>query len=69
IKTLKAKPDEIIINISNDDSLPFRQRLPLRKLNALFDKGHNTIRKIEKDEDFAFADFSKLLFLKLLYIW
>ncbi|MDE7417350.1 MAG: type I restriction enzyme HsdR N-terminal domain-containing protein, partial [Lachnospiraceae bacterium] len=42
IKTLKAKPDEIIINISNDDSLPFRQGLPLRQLNALFAKGHNT---------------------------
>lgn len=66
IKTLRAKPDEVIINISNDDSLPFRQGLPLRQLNALFAKGHNTIRKIEKDEDYAFADFSKLLFLKLL---
>ena len=66
IKTLRAKPDEIIISISNDNSLPFRQGLPLRQLNALFAKGHNTIRKIEKDEDYAFADFSKLLFLKLL---
>lgn len=66
VKTLRAKPDEIIISISNDDSLPFRQGLPLRQLNALFAKGHNTIRKIEKDEDYAFADFSKLLFLKLL---
>lgn len=66
IKTLRAKPDEVIISISNDDSLPFRQGLPLRQLNALFAKGHNTIRKIEKDEDYAFADFSKLLFLKLL---
>lgn len=66
VKTLRAKPDEIIISISNDDSLPFRQGLPLRQLNALFAKGHNTIRKIEKDEDYSFADFSKLLFLKLL---
>lgn len=66
IKILRAKPEEIMISISNDESLPFRQGLPLRQLNALFAKGHNTIRKIEKDEDFAFADFSKLLFLKLL---
>lgn len=66
VKTLRVKPDEVVINISNDESLPFRQGLPLRQLNALFAKGHNTIRKIEKDEDYAFADFSKLLFLKLL---
>ncbi|MBQ9609013.1 MAG: N-6 DNA methylase [Lachnospiraceae bacterium] len=66
VKTLRTKPDEIVINISNDESLPFRQGLPLRQLNALFAKGHNTIRKIEKDEDYAFADFSKFLFLKLL---
>lgn len=66
VKTLRAKPDEVVISISNDASLPFRQTLPLRQLNALFAKGHNTIRKIEKDEDYAFADFSKLLFLKLL---
>ena len=66
VKTLRIKPDEVIINISNDESLPYRHGLPLRQLNALFAKGHNTIRKIEKDEDYAFADFSKLLFLKLL---
>ena len=62
VKNLRIKPDEINISISNDESLPFRQGLPLRQLNALFAKGHNVIRKIEKDEDFAFADFSKLLF-------
>lgn len=66
VKTLRIKPDEVIINISNDESLPYRHGLPLRQLNALFARGHNTIRKIEKDEDYAFADFSKLLFLKLL---
>lgn len=66
LSVLKTKPEETIINISNDESLPYRQGLPLRQLNALFAKGHNTIRKIEKDEEFAFADFSKLLFLKLL---
>ena len=66
VKNLRIKPDEINISISNDESLPFRQGLPLRQLNALFAKGHNVIRKIEKDEDLAFADFSKLLFLKFL---
>ena len=49
-----------------DESLPFRPGLPLTKLNKLFARCHNTIRKIEKDEDHAFADLSKFLFLKLL---
>lgn len=66
VKALRSKPDETKISISDDESLPFRQGLPLRQLNGLFAKGHNTIRKLEKDEDYAFADFSKLLFLKLL---
>ena len=42
VRMLRKNPDEIIINISNDESLPFRQGLPLRQLNALFAKGHNT---------------------------
>ncbi len=66
LSCLRTKPEETIISISDDESLPYRHGLPLRQLNALFAKGHNTIRKIEKDEEFAFADFSKLLFLKLL---
>ncbi len=66
MRILRAKPDEYNISISNDNSLPFRGILPLRQLNILFAKGHSTIRKIEKDENYAFADFSKLLFLKLL---
>lgn len=66
MRVLKTNPDEHIISISNDKSLPYRPGLPLRQLNALFYKGHSTIRKIEKNEEYAFADFSKLLFLKLL---
>ncbi len=66
IRTLKSNPEETNIAISNDQSLPFRPGLPLRQLNALFYKSHSTIRKIEKNEENAFADFSKLLFLKLL---
>jgi len=65
-RTLKANPDALNISISNDISLPFRPGLPLRQLNALFYKCHSTIRKIEKNEESAFSDFSKLLFLKLL---
>lgn len=66
ISTLKGNPNETIIKISNDESLPFRPGLPLRQLNSLFYKCHSAIRKIEKNEESAFADFSKLLFLKLL---
>lgn len=66
VKKLRLNPLEYDISLSNDSSLPYRQGLPLRKLNALFAKGHSTIRKIEKDEEYAFADFSKLLFLRLL---
>lgn len=66
VRTLKTNPDAINIPLSGDSSLPFRPGLPLRQLNALFYKCHSTIRKIEKNEESAFADFSKLLFLKLL---
>ncbi|MBZ5525251.1 MAG: N-6 DNA methylase, partial [Acidobacteriia bacterium] len=52
--------------IPPDRALPFRPGLPLSKLNHLISQCHNTIRKIEKDEEHAFSDFSKLLFLKLL---
>lgn len=66
IRTLKSNPDATNIPLSGDISLPFRPGLPLRQLNTLFYKSHSTIRKIEKNEESAFADFSKLLFLKLL---
>lgn len=54
------------VPLSGDSSLPFRPGLPLKQLNALFARCHNTIRKNEKNEDYAFTDFAKLLFLKLL---
>lgn len=66
ISTFKSSPNETIIKISNDKSLPFRPGLALRQLNSLFYKCHSAIRKIEKNEESAFSDFSKLLFLKLL---
>ncbi|KQM56835.1 N-6 DNA methylase [Chryseobacterium sp. Leaf201] len=66
VRTLKSNPDLSNIPLSDDKSLPFRPGLPLRQLNALFYKCHSTIRKIEKNEESAFSDFSKLLFLKLL---
>ena len=62
------RKDETLVDIllGGDTSLPFRAGLPLKQLNALFSRCHNTIRKIERNEDHAFADFAKLLFLTLL---
>lgn len=66
ISTLKANPTECRIKISNDNSLPFRPGLALRQLNALFYRCHSAIRKIEKNEESAFADFSKIAFLETI---
>ena len=66
LTALRKEPDLAEIPLSGDSSLPFRPGLPLKQLNALFGRCHNTIRKIERNEDYAFADFAKLLFLKLL---
>lgn len=63
---LKADPTLASISIGNDTALPFRPGLPLSKLNHLIKQCHNLIRKIEKNEEHAFADFSKFMFLKLL---
>lgn len=65
-RTLKANPSATDISLGMDASLPYRPGLPLKQLNALFSRCHNVIRKIEKNEEHAFDDFSKLLFLKLL---
>lgn len=66
IQALKVDPDLANVPLGFDKSLPFRPGLPLKQLNALFKRCHDTIRKIEKNEEHAFDDFSKLLFLKLL---
>jgi type I restriction enzyme M protein len=66
IPQLKSNPGIENIVIPSDRALPFRPGLPLSKLNHLIKKCHNSIRKIEKNEESAFSDFSKILFLKLL---
>jgi type I restriction enzyme M protein len=66
LKQLKRDPAIDRITISADRSLPYRPGLPLSKLNHLIKQCHNSIRKIEKNEEHAFADFSKFMFLKLL---
>jgi type I restriction enzyme M protein len=66
VPQLKTDPKCENIIISSDRSLPFRPGLSLSKLNHLFKQCHNSIRRIEKNEEHAFTDFSKILFLKLL---
>lgn len=66
VRALKSNRETTDIPLENDAGLPFRPGLPLKQLNALFARCHNAIRKIEKDEEHAFSDFAKLLFLKLL---
>ena len=72
LKILRSTPTATGIPLKSsqgggsDESLPFRPGLPLKQLNSLFARCHNTIRKIEKDEDHAFTDLSKFLFLRLL---
>jgi type I restriction enzyme M protein len=64
---LRRKKDAFNVPLGEGDaSLPFRPALPLKQLNDLFSRCHNKIRNIEKNEEHAFADFSKILFLKLL---
>jgi len=67
LRALKANPNATNLPLGQGaSSLPFRPGLPLKQLNALFARCHSAIRKIEKNEETAFDDFSKLLFLKLL---
>lgn len=66
VEYLRRNKDATDVPLSATGGLPFRPGLPLRQLNNLFAKCHTTIRNIEKQEDHAFADFSKILFLKLL---
>ena len=63
---LRTHKEASEVPLGDDPTLPFRPGLPLKQLNALFARCHNAIRNIEKNEEHAFADFSKLLFLKLL---
>ena len=54
------------VSLVEGSHLPFRPGLPLKQLNSLFARCHNAIRDIEKNEEHAYTDLSKLLFLKLL---
>ncbi len=65
-KQFKKNKEMDVIKSSGKPKLPYRPSLTLKELNQLYCANHNIIRKIEKDEESAFADFSKILFLKLL---
>ena len=62
----RAVPQLDNVDLSGDDSLPFRPGLNLPQLHALIRRCHTAIRNVEKDEENVFGDVSKLLFLKLL---
>lgn len=66
VPELKKHPERDTLYIPTDKSIPFRPGIPLTKLNHLIQQCHSIIRKIEKNEEYAFSDFSKILFLKLL---
>lgn len=66
LKQFKRDKDCSQISLNQDNKLPYRPGISLSRLNKLVQQCHNTIRKIEKNEETAFADFSKFLFLKLL---
>jgi type I restriction enzyme M protein len=63
---LKKNKDGQEVPLGTDYSMPFRPGLSPKQLNALFYRAHSDIRRIEKSEENAFQDFSKILFLKLL---
>lgn len=66
IKQLKHDSNIQNIRLVADTKIPYRPGLSLSKMNQLIQSCHNIIRRIEKSEETAFADFSKFLFLKLL---
>ena len=65
VSALKKDKTAVSIPLGTDNSLPFRPGLSPKQLQALFYRCHGDIRKIERSEDRAFQDFSKILFLKL----
>ena len=65
LDALKKNPKETQISISTTNK-PYTPGVTFRELTLVFKRCHNAIRDIEKDDEHAFSDFSKFLFLKLL---
>lgn len=65
LKALKNNPTENDLKITSIGII-YAPGATLAELTNVFKRCHNAIRDIEKDDEHAFSDFSKLLFLKLL---
>jgi len=65
VSAFKKDKEALSVPLGTDRSLPFRPGLSPKQLQKLFYRCHSDIRKIERTEDRAFQDFSKILFLKL----
>ena len=65
IDILKKKPSLDNLQIEDRPQV-YKKGVNKNELIKIFKKCHNTIRDIEKDDEHAFSDFSKVLFLKLL---
>lgn len=65
LKALNKNPYETNLTV-NFENAPYAPGVSLVELTNIFRRCHNAIRDIEKDDEHAFSDFSKLLFLKLL---
>ena len=65
LSVLRKNPKETKIIISTIHK-PYAMGITFRELTNVFKRCHNAIRDIEKDDEHAFSDFSKFLFLKLL---
>ena len=65
LNKLRKNPKETKIAISTIHK-PYAIGVTFRELTNVFKRCHNAIRDIEKDDEHAFSDFSKFLFLKLL---
>ncbi len=61
----KKHPNANDIKIT-DRPQTYKKGINKNELIKIFKKCHNAIRDIEKDDEHAFSDFSKILFLKLL---
>ena len=63
LKAILKRPKDIQITSKGQIFMPGAS---FNELTNVFKRCHNAIRDIEKDDEHAFSDFSKLLFLKLL---
>lgn len=66
MKAIEKKSDISDIKITSKGLSIYTPGASLNEMVNIFKRCHRSIRDIEKDDENAFSDFSKLLFLKLL---